>query len=162
MNWLDIIILVVLIGSVVVGLLTGIIRILFTLVGGILGVVLAGQFSQSLGNKLTFIHSPGAAHTTAFVFIIIVSVVVFMLIGLLVKKVASKLFIGWIDRLGGAVLGLVLGAIVIGALLTMYVKFQGGGNAVTASKFAGFFLNKFPVVLGMMPKDFQSVKDFFR
>jgi membrane protein required for colicin V production len=63
---------------------------------------------------------------------------------------------------GGGILGFVLGAIFCGALATMWVKFQGGSDTVTGSAMARFLIDRFPVVLGLLPSDFKSVKDFFR
>ena len=39
--------------------------------------------------------------------------------------------LGWVNRLGGAVFGLLLGAITCGALLAAWVKFFGIGETIT-------------------------------
>ena len=78
------------------------------------------------------------------------------------KKVAETILLGWVNRLGGAVLGLILGAIFCGALLAMWVKFQGIGDTILDSALASFLLDKFPIVMGLLPSEFDSVRDFFR
>ena len=76
MNWLDIVILVFLAITAFTGLKVGIIKVLFTVVGVIAGVILAGRFSGSLAGMLTFIDNPGWAKTAAFAIILIAVLVI--------------------------------------------------------------------------------------
>jgi uncharacterized membrane protein required for colicin V production len=69
--------------------------------------------------------------------------------------------LGWVDRLGGAVIGLILGALTISALLAIIMKYNAP-SMITNSKLAGFFLNKFPLVLKFMPSDFGNISKFFK
>src|SRR4030042_1652295 len=125
MNWLDIVILIALVISIVMGLRAGIIKVLFTLAGGIIGVVLAGRFSEGLADKLTFISDSNIAGIVAFAVILIVVMIVATILAFVIKKIASMVLLGWVDKLGGAVLGLIVGAIFSGAVLAMWLKFQG-------------------------------------
>ena len=161
MNWLDIVILIIIVIATVMGIKAGIIKVLFTLVGGIVGVILAGRFSDSLGSKLTFMPE-STAKILAFAIILIVVMVLAAILAAVLTKIVSTVLLGWVNRLGGGILGFVLGAIFCGALATMWVKFQGGSDAVTGSALARFIIDRFPVVLGLLPSDFKSVKDFFQ
>jgi membrane protein required for colicin V production len=162
MNWLDIVIIIVLIVPAFIGLKTGIIKILLTVAGLVVGVVLAGRFSTGLGERMTFISNTGVAKVVAFAIILLVVMALAAVAAAFLKGIASTLLLGWVNRLGGAVLGLVLGGIFIGAILTMWVKFLGPGSTITDSALAGFLLNGFPVVLGLLPSDFRSVRSFFQ
>jgi membrane protein required for colicin V production len=162
MNWLDIVLIIFIAISVIGGLIQGIIKMLLTIIGLIVGVVLAGRYSGALGDKLTFISDPNTAQTVAFVFIIIAVLIIAMILAFILRKVASTILLGWIDRLGGAVLGLFLGMIFAGAILTMYLKFFGDNSAIADSWIAGFLLDKFPIVLGLLPSEFDSVKSYFQ
>ena len=161
MNWLDIVILVVLVISVFSGMRAGIIKVAFTLAGGIIGVVLAGRYSEGLADKLTFISDSGIAGIVAFAIILIVVMVVATVIAFIIKKIASAVLLGWVDKIGGAVVGLFVGAIFVGAVLAMWLKFQGGNDVITDSALANFLVDKFGIVLGLLPSEFQSVQDFF-
>jgi membrane protein required for colicin V production len=161
MNYLDIGILVILVVSIISGLKAGIIKVLITLVGGIVGIVLAGRYSDTLASKLTFLPE-NTVGIVSFAVILIVVMIIASLLAALIKKLLSAVLLGWVNRLGGAVLGLVMGALFCGALLTMWVKYQGGNDLVTDSVIARFLLDKFPVVLGLLPSKFDSVRDFFR
>ena len=55
----------------------------------------------------------------------------------------------------------VMGAIFISAILATIVKFFGEG-LVTESALAGFLLDKFPIILGLLPSQFDSIRDFFQ
>jgi membrane protein required for colicin V production len=162
MNWLDILILIVLIVSIVMGLKTGIIKIFFVIAGGVIGVFLAGRFSDSLADRLAFISSPDIAGMVAFAIILIGVMIIAAILAAVIKWATSAVLLGWVNYLGGAVLGLILGAIFCAALLTMWVNFEGSGTAVSGSVLARFLLNGFPFILALLPSEFDSVRSFFR
>jgi len=162
MNWLDIIILVLIVIPTLIGLKIGIIKALFTVAGIIIGVVLAGRFSESLGGSLTFISDPGWARIAAFAIILIGVMVIASVLATVLKKVVSAVLLGWVNRLGGAVLGFVLGFFFCGALLSMWVNFLGIGSTVSDSALANLLLDGFPVILALLPAEFDSVRDFFQ
>ncbi len=162
MNWLDIVIIIGLIISLVSGIQQGLIKVLFTLVGGIIGVVLAGRYSDALAEKLSFISDPGIAGIVAFVIIVLAALIVATILGIIVKKIVSAVLLGWLDKLGGAVVGVVLGAITIGALLAMYIKYQGYNDVIFESALANFLLDKFGIVLGLLPSEFDIIREFFQ
>jgi membrane protein required for colicin V production len=54
-----------------------------------------------------------------------------------------------------------MGAILISALLATVVKFFGEGM-VTESALAGFLLDQFPIILGLLPSQFDSIRNFFQ
>jgi membrane protein required for colicin V production len=162
MNWLDIVIIIFILISVVSGLMQGIVKILFSIIGLIVGVILAGKYSGALGEKLTFISDPNTAGTVSFVVIVLVVLIVATLIAFLVKKLISAVLLGWVDKIGGAVLGLFLGMIFAGAILTMYLKYFGPTDIITGSTLSAFLLDKFPVVMSFLPNEFDSVKSYFQ
>jgi membrane protein required for colicin V production len=161
MNWLDIVIAIFILISVIGGLMQGIIKMLLSIIGLIVGVVLAGKYSGALADKLTFISDPNIASTVAFVFIVVAVMIIAMILAFILRKVAAAILLGWIDKLGGGVLGLFMGMIFAGALLTMYLKFFGDTTIIANSWLAGFLLDKFPIVLSLLPSQFDSVRKFF-
>lgn len=162
MNWLDIIILILIVVPTVMGLKIGIIKILFTVAGMIVGVILAGRFSESLGAQLTFIADPGWARIAAFAIILVVVMIIASILASVLKNITSAVLLGWVNRLGGAVLGLVMGGIFCGALLSMWVKFLGIGETVSDSALANLLLDSFPFILALLPAEFDSIRSFFR
>jgi membrane protein required for colicin V production len=161
MNWLDIVIVVLIVVPVFLGLKAGIIKALFTVAGVIIGVVLAGRFSGSFAGLLSFISNPGIAKVVAFAIILIAVMIVATVLAMLVKWAISAVLLGWVNRLGGAILGLILGFVFCGAVLTMWVKFLGISGVIEESLLAGMLLNGFPIVLALLPAEFDSVRSFF-
>jgi membrane protein required for colicin V production len=162
LNWLDIIIIILIVVPGFIGLKAGIIKALFTVAGVIVGVVLAGRLSDSLGGVLPFISNPEVAKLVAFAVILVVVMIIASIAAKLVKWAVSAVLMGWLNRLGGAILGVVLGMIFCGAVLTMWVNYLGINSVVENSALAGFLLNSFPIVLGLLPSEFDSVRSFFR
>ena len=161
MNWLDIAILVVIVGSAFMGLRTGIIKAAFSLAGLIVGVILAGRYYETLSQQLSFIPHDGAAKIVAFAIILVVVMVIARVLASVLKWVASLTMLGWVNRVGGAVFGLVLGAIFCSALLAIWVRYFGIDGAVAESSLATILLDRFPVILALLPDEFDAVRSFF-
>jgi membrane protein required for colicin V production len=160
MSWLDIVIIVVIGISVFNGLRTGLIKMLFTVAGIFLGIFLAGRFSDDFAGVLTFIPDDWSK-IAAFAIILVAVMVVAWILGTILSKLISLVLLGWVNRLAGAVLGLFVGALLCGAVLSIWVKYLGIGDSVAGSALANFLLDKFPIVLGLLPSEFDSVRDFF-
>lgn len=161
MNWLDIVILVALAVAAFMGLRFGLIKAVLLLAGIIVGVVLAGHFSGPLGERLTFITSEGVAKGVAFAIIMIGVLAVAAIVASLLTWATKVVMLGWVNRLGGAILGLFLGAFFCGALLAMWVHFLGTAEVITDSAIATILLDRLPMVLGLLPAEFDGVRSFF-
>ena len=162
MNWLDIIILIIIVIPILIGLKVGIVKAVLSVVGIVVGVILAGRYYAVLAGHLTFISQPSWAKVAAFAIILIVVMVVAAVLASLIKWALSAVMLGWVNRLGGAVFGFVLGAIFCGALLTIWVKFVGITGPINESALAAFLLDSFPMVLALLPAEFDSVRSFFQ
>lgn len=158
MNWLDIVIIILLVVPTLLGLKNGIIKAAFTVAGVIIGVVLAGRFSDSLGSVFT---DAAWGKVLAYAIILAVVLIIASIAARLVKNVLQAVLLNWINRLGGAILGLFLGIFFCGGILSMWVHFLDPGETVANSFMARLLLDYFPVVLGLLPSEFDAVKDFF-
>lgn len=161
MNWLDVVIIIYLIVSVISGLAQGLIRSLFSIVGLIVGIVLAANFYKQLGGMLTFISNPDIANIVAFIIIMLATMAVAALIAFILRSLIQALMLGWVDKIGGAIFGFFLGALSVSALLAIIIKMTSVG-LIYDSALARFFLDKFPLVLGFLPSEFDVIRDFFR
>ena len=161
MTWLDIVILAVIGVATFMGLRTGIIKAVLSLVGLIVGVTLAGRYYIPFSAELTFISSPEWAKVVAFIIIVAAVMIVARVIAGVLKKIASALMLGWVDKIGGGVFGLVLGATSCGALLALWVSYLGIADAITNSGLARLLLDQLPVVLALLPAEFDGVRSFF-
>lgn len=139
----------------------GLIKAVLVLAGIIVGVVLAGHYSGPLGERLTFIASEGVAKGVAFAVIMLAVLAAAAIAAALLTWAAKVVMLGWVNRLGGAVIGLLLGALFCGALLVMWVHFLGPAEAITDSAIATILLDRLPVVLALLPAEFDGVRSFF-
>ena len=163
MNWLDILILVTLLASVIGGLGTGLVRGICNLAGLIIGIFLAGKYYENFGSHITFIHSTDVARVVAFLIILSIVVTIAEIVGRVLHKIISGIMLGWLDRLLGGAVGLVVGAVSWGALLALWVKFLPNLNgSVLHSFMARALLKDFPLVLNLLPSSFDAVKNFFK
>jgi len=163
MSWLDLVLIVVLAVGAFLGLRMGIIKAVLSLAGVIVGVVLAGRYYVALADVLPFFsETSDVAKIVSFAIILIVVMVIAAVAARFLKWAASVMMLGWVNHLGGAVLGLILGAIFCGALLAIWVKWLGAGNTITESFLAAVLLDKFPLILALLPDEFDAIKSFFQ
>ena len=162
MNWLDIAIIAVTAIAILIGLRIGIIKAVLSLAGLIVGIILAGRYHELLSEQLSFIPQASVAKIVAFAIILVGVMVIAGVLASLLKWAASVVMLGWVNHLGGAVFGLVLGAIFCSALLAIWVKFLGMEGATTESGLAPILLGRFPMVLALLPDEFDAIRSFFQ
>lgn len=161
MSWLDIVIVVGLALATFLGLKKGLIKVVLTLAGLIVGVILAGQFYLPLSERLTFITSTAVAGIAAFAIIVVGVMILAAIVAGILKRTAEAIMLGWLNRLGGAAFGLVLGVIFWSTALVAWVKFIGPAEVIIESGIATFLLSIFPVILGLLPQEFDDVRSIF-
>jgi membrane protein required for colicin V production len=161
-NWLDIVIIIALILFVISGIVSGLIKAVFSLAGLILGIFLAGRYYVQLSGIFGFISNDSAAKIVAFIIIFLVVLIIATILGIIFTKIVSNLMLGWLNRLLGGIFGVFEGALFIGAILAVIVKMTGSQDAITGSILAQFFLNRFPVVLSLLPSEFDSIRGFYQ
>ena len=132
------------------------------LAGLIFGIVLAGHYYIPFSQVLDAVLQPDVAKVVAFAVIFLAVMVAAVFLAMFLRRVASSIKLGWADRLGGAVFGLFMGAMLCGCLLTVWVKFVGGGEAITESIVAQLLLDRLPLALALLPAEFDAVRSFFQ
>lgn len=164
MNWLDIAIVLIVAFFVATAFSAGLIRELVTLVSIVLGIVLAGMFHDDLARDvLVFIDDDQAARAIGFLVLLGAVYLAGQLIAIMLKQVAAMLFLGWADRLGGALFGLLKGLVVVEVLLILFVTYPqlGLDGAIESSSLASVFLDASSVLLIILPDDFERAVDAF-
>jgi membrane protein required for colicin V production len=161
MNWLDLIIIIALLVSCLLGFMQGFARMLFSFAGTVIGIILASNFYTQLATLLKFISNPNIANIVAFALILVVIFITAILIGSALKALLSAIHLGCVDKIAGGILGFIVATLFVGALLAGFVKVFGQ-SSVTDSYLAGILLDKFPIVLGFLPSNFKVIHDFFQ
>jgi membrane protein required for colicin V production len=164
MNWLDIAIVLVVAFFVTTAFSAGLIRELVTLASVVIGVVVAGQFHDDLARDvLVFIDDETAAKAIGFLVLLGAIFLAGQLIAIMLKQVAAILLLGWADRLGGGLFGLLKGLIVVEALLILFVTYPqlGLDDSIEDSGVASVFLDVASVLLIILPDEFERAVDAF-
>ena len=161
MNWVDIVILVLVIGFGFMGWRNGVIRLVFTLVGGIVGLVLAGQLFDDLAPLVPIGDKEGVQQLIAFGVIFLAVLIGAWIAARLVKAVIAILLLGWVDSLAGLAIGVLIGAFASTAFISAagIVPSQSVQDAVAESQLAEPLSDNLGFVRGLLPEEFDSVGD---
>lgn len=126
MNWLDVVLLSIIVVSCIVGMKIGLIKVAFAVAGVVVGWFLAGQISDDIG---ALFDSSATSYTVvtviSYTLIILVSAAIASYSAKLFKPVLTVLTLGMssmADRLIGLVLGLMLGIALTGALVVVSTR----------------------------------------
>lgn len=162
MYWLDIVLAVFLVFALIRGLRRGLIMSLFPLAGIVGGVALAGRHYAQFA-ELIPLESPEWANIAAWAIIFVLVLGVAVALGHLFRRLLHLATLGWVDRLVGAIIGLGIGAVLCAAALTLVLKFyEPAAGVITQSEISRFLVDKFPLLLGLLPEEFDSVREFFQ
>ena len=146
MNWLDILIIVVVVLLGIAGLRQGMIRTVFGIAGLIGGIVLAGCYYDELAARL-FPSGAIWGNIAAYAIILLATLLVAGVIGWLIAKLVNFAALGWLDRVMGFILGVVIGGLLCAAILAIAVKFYPGMEAtISQSVIARFLVGGFPLL----------------
>jgi membrane protein required for colicin V production len=154
MNPLDWLLALVLAYSIIRAVLRGFFKEAFSLAGLILGFLLACWFYKSLAASLTgLITNTQLAQFAAFVLIVVATMLVATLIAWLLKRTASAIGLGVVDRILGGVFGLIRGALLCTALLMALTAFLPPAPWIANSTLAPYFLRVSHAASFLMPGD---------
>jgi membrane protein required for colicin V production len=156
MNPLDWLLAILLAYSVVRAAMRGFVQEAFSLAGLVLGFLFACWFYRNLAGSLHgLIASPPVAELAAFVLILIVTMILASLIGKFVRRTVSAVGLGVVDRLLGALFGLLRGALLGVGLLLALTAFLPTASWIKDSVLAPYFLRTAHAVSFVMPSELQ-------
>jgi membrane protein required for colicin V production len=159
MNGLDWVILVVIGILVVAGLWKGLIRLVFAVLSVAVAVVLA-CLSTGIGTEaLTpILRNPAPAAVVAFVVVFVLLLVILGIVGRLLSKAVHVLGLGWVDRCGGAILGLAGALLIIGAaFLVIELAGREGHPVVRESRLAPLGTRVAGTLSGALPGEVRDM-----
>jgi membrane protein required for colicin V production len=156
MNWLDWVLLAIIILTAVVGLVRGFVRQAIGLVAVVFGLVLAVvYYEQMAGVFNTFIHNPLLSNFLGFLLIFGVVLVAGAILGHLVTK-AMVGPLAFVNRFFGAVLGLLKAVLICGILVFALVSFEVAKPALRTSVLAPACLGVTRAVISLIPQDLKA------
>lgn len=176
MNWIDIVLIVVLLVPTAIGFKVGLTKMVAPLIGLFLGVVFGSTLHGLLADQLDFIESDAWAHIVAFAIVFITIFAGIYVLAVVLRKILELAFLGLADRVAGAAIvfltiWLITSFIVVmvakyGALGADYVPGDRVNSETVTSRIEGSALAKaqiesVPVILGLITNEFDVVRDEF-
>ncbi len=127
------------------------------------GAVLAGQFYDELSNNLEFLTDDETLRNFgSFIAIFAGIIVLGQVAATLLRRFAALLLLGPFDHLGGALFGFLKGVVIVEVVLIVITAYPITANltqAVSDSLLAPVFLDGVPVMLELLPDEFDEAVD---
>ena len=163
MNWLDIVLLIIIAGSVASSLRRGITREIIALASVILALILGTWFYGVAGAfLLPYVSSKEIAHFVGFILVFVGVLIVGALVGALVGRLLKISGLSFLDHLLGALFGAVRGILICVALMMAVLAFSTEGHppeAVVRSRVAPYVVDASRVCAAAAP---HELKEGFR
>lgn len=150
MDWLSLLILVFVGLTAIVGLRQGLVRQVLGLAGLITAVILALQYYDRVGDVFLsyFVISRGMANVLGFAAICVGVGLAVWLVEWVWGRLVRYTPVSLVDSIGGAVFGLIKGAVIVAVvLLVLYaLPFEGVREVIDSSTLAREFLDVSPMI----------------
>jgi len=125
MNGFDLVLLGLACVLVVVGMIKGLVRILFGVAALVAAFAVAARFHRPLADRLAGLAiSPEATRLAAYVALFFGVMLAGGLVAWIVRKLVKAAMLSWADRLGGAALGLVAATLTAALLVLPLVAYS--------------------------------------
>ena len=158
-NWLDIVLLVILAITLILGCIKGLVRQFVGILAVIIGMILALTFYHSIGTFYRpLVSNDSIAHFLGFLSVFFI----FLLLGWLVSRMFSKAMKGpfkFLNHVLGGFFGLLKGTLICGIIVFALLVFAVNTKALEGSMIAPSCLKMTMAVVHLVPQD---LKDKFR
>lgn len=163
MNWLDYVLLAILLFSVAMSARKGFSREIIGLAAALFALVLGMWFYGLAGSFLIpYVSSPRVANLIGFLLVVFAVLLCGSMLGWIVNRFLRTVGLSFFDRLLGAAFGLVRGLLVAIALLTAFMAFgphvdsKTVSSSVIHSRIAPYVLHASRVCVAMAPMELKS------
>lgn len=138
MSILDIILAIILVASLIHGLVKGFTEQVIAIVAILAGTWAALKFTNVVCNFIQpLLGAPvNFLKVLVFILMLVLVILIFKLIGKLIQASIRFITLGWLDRLLGAVFGLLKAAIVLGILAVIFTSINNTFHLVSEETLA--------------------------
>lgn len=149
----DLIIILTLAYLTIRGFVRGLIGEIAGLCAAVLGLWGAAAWNERLAPLLNFISNPDWRLICASVIIFFGIMLLVGMAARLLEKITSFAFVGWINRLGGALFGLFKGILIWIFLLLLLQAFFPNAAFMQESRAIPYFRSVFPHIQQLLPPE---------
>lgn len=157
MNWMDAVIIVLMIMGFIHGIMKGAIQEIFVALALVVGVIAAGKIAGALDDITSQLSHPTAAKVFAFALAFLVVAIVIGLFGKMFSGLAKAANLRMIDRAIGGIVGACLIGIAVGVILSLAQRLGGDLLAFEDSVLAQHLILAVNVLAGFLPKAKEAV-----
>jgi membrane protein required for colicin V production len=161
MNTLDILILVILGFTLIRGLFRGFVGEISSIVGLIVGFILANQHHDKI---LPFVQSilpePGIAQLISYALVFCTGLIFVLMAAAVLRHLLKVVLLGWVDRFAGGVIGLLKGGLVAVLLVLLLTTFLSPQAEILAGSKLAPRVNHFSTFLAdLLPREMRQEFD---
>ncbi|MFZ0340336.1 MAG: CvpA family protein [Terracidiphilus sp.] len=157
MEWVDWIILVVLLVSTLGGMAQGFFRSICSLAGLILGVMLAGWSYARVGAVfMPIVRYEALANAIGFLLVAVIVMFAANVAGAMLKKMFHWVGLGCLDVIGGSIVGFVQGALLVMVCILVAVAFFPQTEWLTQATLPKIFFGALHVSMQMSPGELSQ------
>ena len=160
MHWLDILIFTVILFFCLIGISRGIINQIFSF-AAIIGGFVAGIILYDLAGKLliqyNLVETTSSSLLLGFMLVVVITFIVIQIIGWFTARIIRKLNLGWVNRLAGGVVGILIGVIVTFFLLSwLNLYIIRDASAKKDSVMAPYVEEGYGMIIAAIPGDLSK------
>jgi membrane protein required for colicin V production len=157
MEWVDWIILAVLVVAVLGGMAQGLFRTVFSLLGLILGIALAcWNYARVAAAFKPVVQVDAVADAIGFLLIAVAVMFAANVIGIILSRMFKWIGLGCIDTLGGAIVGFVQGVLLVTICILVTVAFFPQTQWLTQATLPKMFFGALHVSTDLSPEELKG------
>jgi membrane protein required for colicin V production len=163
MNWLDVVLAILLVGSVASAFSKGFVRESIGLAAAFIGLLCGAWFYRmAAGPVRPYVGSQEVANLCGFLLILVGALLLGWIVSKLVGMMVKVVGLSWLDRLLGAAFGGVRGILICVAVITAIVAFAPAADrktppqSVVESRIAPYMIDAAHVLTMAAPKELRD------
>ena len=123
MNIFDWVLIAVFVVGALMGLKWGLVQSILNFVAVYVAMLVGAQFADGLVARVTDnVENESVATAIGYVVIFLGVFIIAQIVGKIIRAMLTIIFLGWVDKLGGVIVGLLLGAILVTGVVTAMAR----------------------------------------
>ncbi|MGA3130178.1 MAG: CvpA family protein [Terracidiphilus sp.] len=157
MEWVDCVILAILVGAVLGGIAQGFFRTACSLLGLILGIAVASwNYARVAVAIKPLVWLNTVADAIAFLLIAVVVMILANFVGIALSKIFNWMGLGCIDTLGGGIVGFLQGALLVAICVLVTVAFLPQTEWLARARLPRYFIGALHLSTHMTPDELSG------